>query len=187
VDDPDGEPSPEQIAAVMARLRGGQRFGRGVAAGVVACGVGALAWAAITAITRWQIDWMAVGVGALVGFAIRRFGRGVEPRFGVVGAGLALAGCVLGNFLAVYGLVAAELHIPLGTVLTELGPGAVAEHLVESMGLYDVLFYGIALYQGYRLSFREVTYAEILLQPETAGGGAGAEPVPEARRVSVQR
>jgi hypothetical protein len=39
---------------------------------------------------------MAVGVGAGVGLAMRRWGRGVAPKFGVAAAALALLGCLAG-------------------------------------------------------------------------------------------
>ena len=38
----------------------------------------------------------------MVGLAVRKFGRGVDPVFGIAGAVLALVGCTLGNLLTIY-------------------------------------------------------------------------------------
>ena len=121
-------------------------------AGAVAALVGAGIWAGITAATNYQIGFMAVGVGFLVGLAVRKAGRGIEPRFGVVGAVFSLLGCLAGNVLTVYIVVAKNggvpfleaLSIPIGTVLS-----AVKDNTTP----IDFLFYAIAVYEGYRFSF----------------------------------
>ena len=53
--------------------------------------VGAIIWAAVTVATEYQIGWMAVGVGALVGFTVRLAGKGIEKIYGYIDAGLALS------------------------------------------------------------------------------------------------
>jgi hypothetical protein len=67
-------------------------------AGLAAAIVGAVIWAVITVTTDHQIGWMALGVGALVGFALR-IGNGGKA-FGILGALFALFGCVLGNYFS---------------------------------------------------------------------------------------
>ena len=85
--------STEQAAPAASNLPLGALAGLGAAI------AGAAIWAAITAATEYQIGWMAIGVGFLVGFAVRVVGKGSEASFGVVGAVLALLGCLLGNLL----------------------------------------------------------------------------------------
>jgi len=63
----------------------------------VAAGIGAALWALITVATNYQIGFMALGVGFLVGHSVRAFGKGVDTGFGVLGAVLALAGCLAGK------------------------------------------------------------------------------------------
>src|SRR5262245_23005581 len=101
-----------QIEYAMSQFRSEQSLLMGTAAGAVAGVVGAGAWALVTTLTHFQIGWMAVGIGFLVGIAIRTFGKGIDKVFGVIGAILALSGCVLGNLLAVCGMVASHQHIP---------------------------------------------------------------------------
>ena len=66
-------------------------------AGLAAAFVGAIAWAIVTVTTKYQLGIMAIAVGLLVGLALR-LGNGGKA-FGILGACLALFGCVLGNFL----------------------------------------------------------------------------------------
>src|SRR5882672_10328355 len=65
----------------------------GFMAGLIAAAVGAGLWALVTILTGYQIGWMAVGVGFLVGWAVRAGGKGTHTVFGMMGAMLALGGC----------------------------------------------------------------------------------------------
>ena len=61
-------------------------------AGLAAAVIGGIAWALLTINTGYQIGYMAVGVGFLVGFAVR-LGNGIDKIFAYTGALLALPGC----------------------------------------------------------------------------------------------
>jgi hypothetical protein len=156
------------VQQALDRLREDQNFNAAVSAGMVAAVVGAIVWAFVTVLTKYQIGWMAVGVGFLVGYAVRRFGRGIEPRFGYLGAVLALIGCGLGNLLAVIGLVAEQEQIALLSLLGRVDWGAVPGIMAATFNPMDLLFYGIAVYEGYKFSFRLVGPAELGL-PAQAG------------------
>lgn len=120
--------------------------------GLGAAAVGAALWAIITVATGWQIGWMAVGVGFLVGFTIRKLGNGKTLVFGIVGAVLALAGCLAGNVLSVVGYFAHESAAQFFAALSELTPDATVNLLVETSSPIDLLFYAFAVYEGFRLS-----------------------------------
>ena len=171
--EPAGAPvsDPAIVAQTIARLRDEQDFNLGLAAGLVAALIGAALWAGVTIVTKYQIGWMAVGVGFLVGFAVRRFGRGIEPRFGYLGAALALVGCALGNLFAVLGIVAGHESVSFFSLLGQVRWTAVPRIMAATFNPMDVLFYGIALYEGYKLSFRQLTTSELGL-PGPAGPGA---------------
>ena len=64
-------------------------------AGLAAAIIGAIIWAVVTVTTKYQIGLMALGVGALVGFAMR-IGNGGKS-FSILAALLAFFGCILGN------------------------------------------------------------------------------------------
>src|SRR6266702_8306688 len=84
-------------------------------AGLAAAIIGAIVWAILTVTTKYQIGWMAIGVGALVGFALR-IGNGGKL-FGILGAFLALFGCILGNYFSLIAFASAEEHVAFFTML----------------------------------------------------------------------
>lgn len=120
-------------------------------AGLAAALIGAVAWAAVTVTTEYQIGWMAIGVGFLVGFAVS-LGKGSEQIFGILGAILALLGCVLGNFFAIIGFATKQEHLGLLTTLTSIDYSKVPSIMTDAFSSMDLLFYGIAVYEGYRFS-----------------------------------
>jgi hypothetical protein len=124
----------------------------GFMAGLVAAAVGAALWALVTLATSYQIGWMAVGVGFLVGWAIRVAGKGTHAVFGIVGALLAVCGCAMGNLLAVIVMAARHFGVPLQDVLTRLTPDVVYSLMQSSFRPMHVLYYVIAIYEGYRFS-----------------------------------
>jgi len=152
---------PVEIGAVVEQLRAEQRFGLALLAGLLASAACAGIWAAVTALTEYQIGWMAVGVGFVVALAVRMAGRGIDRRFGVAGAALALLGCVAGNLLAISYFVAVEQAVPYTMVLGALRPAIAIELLSAGFHPMDLLFYGIALYEGYRFSFRTMDEEEL--------------------------
>jgi hypothetical protein len=99
---------------------------------------------------------MAVGVGFLVGFSVRHFGKGIDPVFGIVGASLALVGCLLGNVLTMLALGAQAENISYIDVLLYANYSLIPEAMMETFSPMDVLFYGIAIYEGYKFSFRKI-------------------------------
>lgn len=125
-----------------------------IGAGFGAALVGAVLWAGITVATGVQIGFMAVGVGFLVGLAIRNVGRGRSPKFAVAGATLALIGCVLGNLFTVLGLIANDREVRFFDLLGHAlaNPGTAAGLMSDSFQVMDLLFYGIAIYEGFKLS-----------------------------------
>lgn len=150
-----------KLQMLLDRLRGEQNLGTGLGAGAAAALVGAVLWAVLTVLTGYQIGWMAMGIGFLVGFAVRYLGKGVDTSFAVVGAVLSLLGCVLGNVLSVYGFASKELGIPLTEVIGEIEPGVMFQILVDTFSPIDFLFYGIAVYEGWKLSRKQITQEEL--------------------------
>jgi hypothetical protein len=93
---------------------------------------------------------MALGVGALVGFTLR-IGNGGKA-FGVLGAFLALFGCILGNYLSLIAFASAEEHVAFLTLLNDADPAKVISAMWEDFISASFLFYAIAAYEGYKFS-----------------------------------
>jgi len=119
-------------------------------AGLAAAIIGAIVWAILTVTTKYQIGWMAIGVGALVGFALR-IGNGGKL-FGILGAFLALFGCILGNYFSLIAFASAEEHVGFVTMLNNADSVKVISAMWDDFLSVSILFYAIAVYEGYKLS-----------------------------------
>jgi len=126
----------------------------GLVGGTIAMLVGAIVWGAVTYFTEYQIGWMAIGVGFLVGIAIKFFGRGKTLIFGVSGAALALIGCLLGNLMFYAGIIAQEQGASFLEVLFLLlvTPAAAIEVFTIAFDFMDIFFYALAAYAGFSAS-----------------------------------
>jgi hypothetical protein len=149
--------SDQQMQLAMNTLRSEQNLLAGALAGFAAALLGAGIWAVVTILTEYQIGWMAVGIGLMVGFSVRFAGKGIDPTFGVAGAALSLIGCVIGNVLTITYFIAASEGVPFLEILVQLNMGITFELLTSTFEVMDVLFYGLAVYFGYKYAFRQVT------------------------------
>lgn len=175
---PDAEESlssqvdPVKLEQLMRAKTAEQNMLLAVAAGFLASVGAAILWAAITYATSYQIGFMAIGVGFVVGYAVKALGKGMTPVFGVVGAVFALFGCLFGNFLTAF-VALSQLEdsssaLVLSTFVTS--PGLIVDVMKETFSPIDLLFYAIAVYEGFKLSFggpSEEELAEIQKRPET--------------------
>ena len=149
---------PEHEAQMVAEtFQAEQNLVMGSLAGIVAAVVGAGIWAGVTVLTEYQIGWVAIGIGLLVGFAFRFTGKGISQTFGIAAAVLSFAGCVLGNILTISYFVAVNQEMAFMDILTQLNYPIVVEMLTTTFEIMDVLFYGLATYFGYKYAFRQIT------------------------------
>lgn len=143
--------SVPQTPPVVEQLDTESNLLMGLIGGGVAMLVSAIIWGVITYVTEYQIGWMAIGVGFLVGFAVKYFGRGKTAVFGISSAVLALIGCVLGNLMFYAGIIAREegasfLEVFFFFLFT---PAAAVELFSLAFEFMDVLFYGLAAWVGF--------------------------------------
>jgi antitoxin component YwqK of YwqJK toxin-antitoxin module len=145
---------PENIKEI---LRKQQDVVLAIVGGLSAAVLGAIVWAMVTVATNYQIGYMAIAVGLLVGFSVRYFGAGVDKYFGYIGAILALFGCALGNLLSQVMFAANAESVGYMDILILLNFELILTIFEESFSPMDVLFYGIAAYEGYKFAFRKIT------------------------------
>lgn len=129
-----------------------QNFPLGIVCSLLAAILGGVLWATITVITEYQIGYMAVAVGFLVGKVNHFTGKGMEIKFGVVGAVMALLGCVLGNYLSIVGFTANELNLGYFETFSFLDAAIIFDAMIDNFSFFDLLFYGIAGYEGFKFS-----------------------------------
>jgi len=152
----------------IERLRMEQKLIPGIVSGLVVGLVGALLWAAISVLTQYQIGYMAIAIGAGVGFAIRKMGKGIDQIFGISGAVISLLSVLLGNFLSIIGFFAnytglgyIETLSNFNYILAISEYNSVFELMKASFQPMDLLFYALAIYAGYKFSFRKITEKKI--------------------------
>lgn len=129
-----------------------ENFGMGVFFGLIAAIAGASIWAIITAITEYQIGWMAIGVGFVTGWAVRMGGKGTSQNFGIAGACLALFGCMLGNLMTACYFIAKQFETSFFNVFFSLNGTMISDIFSGTFQPMDLLFYGLAIYAGYKYS-----------------------------------
>jgi len=158
---PEVEIDQARFQQLLNEIEGNQNLQLGILGGVIAALIGAAAWAVVTVVTGYQIGWMAIGVGFLVGYAVRISGKGIHRIYGVVGSVLSLLGCLAGNLSSVCAIISKQEGIPFLYILTRLNPQIIIDLMTATFGAIDLLFYGIAVYEGYRFSFRRITEEEL--------------------------
>lgn len=161
-----GTETPPQIDRLKLNrllndIREKQNLSLGVMIGLLAAVLGAVIWGAITYATGYQIGYMAIGVGILVGLAVRQFGQGIDKVFGFSGALLALLGCLMGNIFATCIFISNEYNMGVMTVVSRLDLTIITAILKETFAPIDILFYAIATYEGYKFSFRKISGDEL--------------------------
>lgn len=119
-------------------------------AGLAAAIIGAIIWAVVTVTTKYQIGFMALGVGALVGFAMR-IGNGGKS-FSILAALLALFGCILGNYFSLLGFASTEQHVGFFTMMHDVDPAKVLSAMWEDLMSMSIVFYALAAYEAYKFS-----------------------------------
>jgi hypothetical protein len=152
---------PAMIEVAFQKFEAEQSIGGGFLAGAVAALVGAGVWALVTVLTGYQIGFMAIGVGFLVGLAVQFAGKGINRIFGVMGGALALIGCLLGDYFTVVHFVGEAEGLGFFDTLTRISPAAIPELMSITFSPMDLIFYGIAVYEGFKLSFRKITHEEV--------------------------
>ena len=127
-------------------------------------------------VTGYELGLAAVGIGLLVGLVMATTaGPGASRALPVVGTGLALVGCLLGNLFSdayYFGQLArwGTLHTLREMIaVPTLGRGIFSAGFAP----IDVLFWAIAGYAGYRLTARGIARQAI--------GRPLPAPVPAAR------
>ena len=152
----------DKLNLYMEKLKLEQDLSFGVIAALIASVLSAILWAVITVTTEYQIGFMAVAVGFAVGYAVRYFGKGIDKIFGIIGALFSIIGCLLGNFLSIVGFIASTEGLGYFETLSLLDYSLVPQIIKETFNPIDLLFYGIAIYEGYKFSFRQLKEEDII-------------------------
>jgi hypothetical protein len=125
---------------------------RAVLAGLMAAVLAGSCWALIIFAFEIRLGYLAIAVGASVGWAVRNYGRGRSEIFGLIAILCALLGCAIGDILGGCALLAGLANVPFLDVLTSFNGKAFAEVLHLMFSPMDAVFYLIALFASYRFA-----------------------------------
>lgn len=126
----------------------------GISAGVAAGVVGAVIWAVITAATSTRIGYLAIGVGALVGFAMGKLGRGpVNGPLPIIAGAITLVAVVVGDAFGWASAVVGEAQDQGFEGLSTFG---LATGLIT--GSYEFMGESIPVRDGYREDFEPIIF-----------------------------
>jgi hypothetical protein len=145
----------------IAKFEAEQDYPKAIITGSIVGILGALLWSVITVSTGVQIGYLAIAIGAVVGLSMRVIGKGINQIFGISGGIIALLSCLLGNFFSIIGFVANAQELGYWETLNLFDYSQVVSIMTEIFNPIDLLFYGIAAYEGYKFSFRTFTEKDI--------------------------
>ncbi|KJK58721.1 hypothetical protein [Saccharothrix sp. ST-888] len=123
-----------------------------VAAATGAAVAGALAYGFLMKALDREIGWVVLGVAAAVAFALGKLG-GRNPSLPVAGAVLSVFGLFLGQLFG----IALYAHEQLGASFLDLfGSELDATFRIwqDTRGVLDLVFYGLAVFEGYTFTRR---------------------------------
>ena len=81
------------------RILAEQSTGRAVLAGIAVALLLGWVWALVSVMSGRILPWLTILIGAIVGLAVQRFGRGIDWRFPVIAALIAWTGAYAGNLM----------------------------------------------------------------------------------------
>lgn len=127
-------------------------------------------WAIVSMQTGRVFPWFSVLFGAIIGLAVRRFGRGLDWRFPVIAAALAWAGAYAGNLMI--GIVETARYIEAGALSVLAGlSGDTMEYFFANtinpiVHIYALCAAGIAAF----LAKRQLNRRQVLAIRTMEGG-----------------
>lgn len=145
----------------LVKFRTEQNYNHALISGISAGILGALLWGIVTIATGYQIGYMAIAIGAGVGMAIRYYGKGVDPIFGITGGIIAVFSCLVGNFLSIVGYFAKTEGLNYIDTLLQFDYSLIIPVMTSTFSPMDLFFYAIAGYEGYKFAFRSFTEKEL--------------------------
>ncbi len=145
----------------IAKFKSEQNLTTALITGIVVGIIGAVLWGTITVATGYQIGYMAIAIGAAVGLSMRFTGKGIDQIFGISGGIIAIFSCLLGNFFSIVGYVADAEGLGYMETLGLFDYGQLIPIMSEIFSPIDLLFYGIAAFQGYKLAFKTFTEKDL--------------------------
>ncbi len=163
----------EASAADGEQLVRAQSLPGALAAGVIAVVIFCAFWVALTGLLDRVLPWLTLLLGAMVGFAVQRAGRGIDGIYPLLAAVLALVGAVCANVVVATSTTAAifgtgTLDV-LGAVTAMTWPVFFEEVFTAADAFYAVFAGALAAFLANRRLSRTQYYALRLWRQQSDG------------------
>ncbi len=158
----------------LKKLRKYQNFIYALLGGLLITLIAAVGWPFIASMTGYGGAYLALGVGLLVGLAVRYFGAGIRPVFGFLAGLLTLAASLTGYYLSLAGFpeqvqLAAILGVP-----EYLDTESILSTMQDSFVPLDAAFYGLAFILAWVLAIRRISKRKMARLEQESYKGAPA-------------
>jgi hypothetical protein len=130
---------------------------QGILAGIGVAILCLAIWLIIMKLTGYKVGWMALAEGFGVGYAIRFFGKGVSPQFGVCAGVISFFTWLFGNFFTAAVIFSRMKNISFLTLMSRVDFSMVSLFLKAILGPVDFLLCAAAVYSAYYIGFKRVT------------------------------
>jgi hypothetical protein len=147
------EVDPRDFSKHWQYLKKRENLLLGTAAGAGAAVIAIIIWALAVKFSGYKVGWMAIAASFGIGFAIRYFGKGVSPAFGVIGGGTAFLAWLAGNIITTAFIISSRMK--------DFGFFKIISHInfatfMASLQLIDWILAIAAAYIAYFFGFKKV-------------------------------
>ncbi len=165
---------PHTTAADGERIVNAQSVRAAVMAGLITIIFFSVGWVVVTNWFGAVFPWATVLLGAMLGFALRFAGRGVEWQYAALAAGLTIIGCVVANVVLAASVRAEQDGVSTMQLLQSLSTYTLPDFFRETWNMGDTFFAllaaGIAAFFAQRRLTRDQYYALRLWREEQERG-----------------
>ncbi|MDJ0758380.1 MAG: hypothetical protein QNJ19_03235 [Woeseiaceae bacterium] len=158
------EPDPEAPPDIEIgnRLEQAQSLPAAFVASIVAVVVFSVLWAMFSLLINKFFPWFTMLMGVFIGLAVRRAGLGLDWRFPVLAAAMALVGSIVGNLIVAAAFTASEMQSSTLTVLADIAQLDWATFFDEVLTPADAIFAAFASAIAAFYSMRRLTRRQYL-------------------------
>jgi hypothetical protein len=150
------EVDPRDFSKHWQYLKKRENLVLGTLAGAGAAVVSLFIWGLAVKFSGYKLGWMAIAASFGIGFAIRYFGKGVSPAFGIIGGGTAFLTWLAGNFVTAALIFSRVKNLSFLTLISRMDVSMVTMFLQAVTGPLDWLLLIAAAYIAYFFGFKKV-------------------------------
>lgn len=144
-------------AADGARLLRAQSLKNALVAGFIVVLLYCVFWIALSSLLNRVFPWITIPMGWLVGLAVRHAGRGLDWRFVVIAAVIALFGAFVVNVAAAAAVSAEQLGTTTLDVLSNITQMTWQPFFTEATSAVDILYAFVAAVLAAFFALRRLT------------------------------